>query len=65
MNQYIIKELQNANSTREGTHITATSLTQAKNAAERARFYSGTVLVIESTNGTRLATKTNGVWNNE
>ncbi|MCG8608967.1 MAG: hypothetical protein MI864_00385 [Pseudomonadales bacterium] len=59
---YIIKEVQNLNSEREGDRIEASSLTQAKRTASRNQFFQGTVLRIESEGGFLLAYKKDGQW---
>ena len=59
---YIIKEVQNINSEREGVRIETTSLTQAKRIASRNKVFQGTVLRIESDGGFLLAYKKDGQW---
>ena len=62
MTKYIVREIQNAQSKREGTEIEAIDLSSAKRKATRGQFYEGTVLRIETENGTVLAVKENGKW---
>nr|7C78_A Chain A, AcrIF9 [Photobacterium damselae] len=57
---YIIKEVQNINSEREGTQIEATSLSQAKRIASKEQCFHGTVMRIETVNGLWLAYKEDG-----
>jgi ribosomal protein L19 len=63
MTTFIIRELQNMNSHREGQAIEAKNLTAAKRAASRAQMFQGTVLKIESQGGAVLAVKEDGKWN--
>jgi hypothetical protein len=56
MTTYIIKEVQNSGSDREGTMYTGT-LRGAKIAASRRQAFQGTVLRIESEHGTPIAVK--------
>lgn len=60
MATYIIKEVQDVNSEREGTQIEAKNLRAAKRAASRGQFYQGTVLKIENEIGILLAYKESG-----
>lgn len=60
MATYIIKEVQDVNSEREGTQIEAKNLSAAKRSASRGQFYQGTVLKIESESGVLLAYKEAG-----
>jgi ribosomal protein L35AE/L33A len=60
METYIIKELQNLNSYREGQTVQAESLTAAKRKASKSRVYHGTVLVITDNNGIVLASQWEG-----
>ena len=62
MNQYIIKELQNEQSHRNGSIIMAKTLTEAKKTAQREREFTNTILVIEHASGWRMATKVKGMW---
>lgn len=62
MENYIITEKQNANSTREGETILAKDLKSAKRKASSMQCFNGTVLTIESENGSLLATKKDGKW---
>lgn len=57
---YIIKEVQNINSDREGVKVETTSLTSAKRIASKNQLFHGTVLRIESENGNWLAYKEDG-----
>ena len=64
MTAYVIRELQNAQSYREGETIQANSLTIAKRKATRDQYFQDTVLTIESVQtGLVLSTKTDGQWN--
>lgn len=63
MKNFIITEKQNANSTREGEIIQAKDLKSAKRKASSMQCFRGTVLTIESENGSLLATKKDGKWN--
>jgi hypothetical protein len=62
MNKFIIREVQNRGSFRQGYEIQAKSLTQAKMVASKRQYYHGTVLVIENENGTVLAEKFDDKW---
>ena len=62
MTKFIVRELQNANSTREGSCIEAKNISLAKRAASKAQCFFGTILVIESENGEVLSTKTGKTW---
>ena len=67
MTKYIIRELQNPNSNRQGDAIEANSLTAAKRRASKMQMFQGTCMVIESESGgfyTRLAIKEDGQWRN-
>ncbi|MDD9154935.1 hypothetical protein PVK64_01850 [Aliivibrio sp. S4TY2] len=57
---YIIKEVQNINSEREGTQIETSSLSQAKRIASKNQRFHGTVMRIEAINGSWLAYKEDG-----
>lgn len=59
--KFIFKELENPQSFRKGSVIDAVSLTAAKRAASRRQQFQGTVLVLETDRGTRLAIK-EGKW---
>ena len=50
MTKYIIRELQNPNSIRQGEVIEASSLTVAKRAATRMQVFQGTYMLIELAN---------------
>lgn len=63
MTTYTITEKQNAQSTRKGEQIEALDLAAAKRAASRMQMFHGTVLTIEA-NGTLLAVKRGGKWEN-
>ena len=60
MRTYIIRELQNADSSREGETIRAADLTAAKRMATRRQMYQGTYLRVETGDGALLATKEAG-----
>jgi hypothetical protein len=65
MQTYIIKELQNLQSDRQGKPYQSVSLAGAKQYATINKAYYGTVLVIESKSGERLAyTGRRGNWIN-
>lgn len=61
-NTYVVKELNDINSEREGVRVEASSLSQAKRLASRDQFFIGTVLRIEDENGNRLAYKQGQRW---
>jgi hypothetical protein len=62
---YIIREVADMGSVREGTQITARDLGAAKRAARRAQMYQGTSLRIEAPNGCLLAYREpRGSWIN-
>lgn len=56
-NAYVIKEVQNINSDREGVTIRSNSLSCAKRTASRNQSFQGTTLKIETENGALLAYK--------
>ena len=56
-NAYVIKEVQNINSDREGVSIWANSLLCAKRTASKNQSFQGTTLKIETENGMLLAYK--------
>lgn len=60
MKTYIIKEIQNVNSEREGVTIEAADLSQAKRKASRNQTFKGTTLRIETINGACLSYKESG-----
>lgn len=60
--KYIIRELQNAQSSREGSTVQAASLASAKRVASGRQMFAGTVLVIESATGAVLSRKEGGSW---
>lgn len=62
MAKYIIRELQNSNSSREGVEIEAKDLAAAKRAASKAQCFQGTVMIVESDCGELLSTKKGKVW---
>jgi hypothetical protein len=62
MNTYIIKELQNNQSEREGFTIQADHLTAAKSAATRLQMFKWTTVRIEDASGHQIAVKTAGKW---
>ena len=59
--KYIVRELQNINSHREGKLIEAEALSDAKRQASRGQFFKGTVLVLEY-EGRVVSVKQNDVW---
>ena len=63
--KYIVKEVQNRNSEREGSEIEAKDLSAAKRTASRMQVFEGTVLRIEAENGAVLSTKESGTWRDE
>ncbi len=66
MTTYIITEKQDLNSSRQGETIEAKDLAAAKRAASRMKMFQGTVMTIESENGTLLSWKDrSGKWNDE
>ncbi len=62
MTTYILTELQNAQSSRQGVRIDAANLTAAKRKASRMQMFQGTVLELAFENGARVALKENGTW---
>ena len=63
MTKFIITEKQDRNSTRAGEVVEAKSLTAAKRKASSLQFFQGTVMTIESENGTLLSWKDKaGKW---
>lgn len=60
--KYILRELQNANSSRNGALIEAKDLSAAKRAASKAQCFHGTVMVVESEAGSVLSTKNGKTW---
>ena len=64
MNTFIITEKQHLNSTREGTTIELSSLTEAKRWASKNQCFYGTVLTIENESGALVAYKTGKKWVN-
>lgn len=60
MNTYIIREMENFQSTRHGERVQAKSLTAAKAMASRRKIFQRTCLVIEAENGNVLARKAAG-----
>ena len=62
--KFTIRELQNAQSYREGETIEARDLRAAKIAASKRQLFQGTVLVIEDVHEHRLAVKKDGKWHN-
>lgn len=65
MTTYIIRELQNLGSVREGYSVECKSLAQAKRMATRSQVYRGTELRIEDQNRNVLSWKgqnSNGEW---
>lgn len=68
MSKYIIRELQNPSSTRQGEVVEASSLKAAKRMATKMQIFQGTCMRIELANddGSRtdvwLSIKENGQW---
>ncbi len=62
--KFIITELQNAQSTRRGEVVEATSLTAAKRKASKMQMFQRTVMEIAHENGARIAVKEAGIWVN-
>lgn len=61
--KFIIKEVSNINSEREGYSVSVSSLSQAKRIASKKQAFFGTVLKIEAENGQVLAyKKDSGNW---
>ena len=58
----MITEKQNVQSIRDGFYINSASLKDAKTKATKSKCFYGTVLTIEE-NGTLIAYKKDGVWN--
>ena len=63
MATYIITELQNAQSSRNGEAIDAANLTAAKRKASGMQIFKGTIIEIAAENGVVLSRKENGRWN--
>jgi hypothetical protein len=63
METFIIRELENAQSHRDGEKIEAASLAAAKRAASRRQVFQGTVMTIESEHGVVLSVKDGRGWN--
>lgn len=61
---YIIKEVQNINSHREGTKIEVSSLSQAKLIASKSQCFCGTIMRIETESGVLVSYKDRGEWIN-
>ncbi len=61
---FIVREMQNVNSIRQGEKVVTTSLVSAKRIASSNQVYQGTVLIIESEDGEPLAQKVEGKWEN-
>lgn len=64
MTTYIITEIENANSSRQGEAIEAADLSAAKRRASGMQMFKGTVLEVAAENGARLAIKREGKWEN-
>lgn len=62
MANYIITELQNANSYRKGETVEAKNLTAAKRKASSMQMFQRTVMEIAYENGTVATVKENGKW---
>lgn len=63
MKTFIITEKQNENSTIYGELVQAKNISSAKRKATSMQCFFGTVLTIQSENGTLIATKKDGKWN--
>lgn len=61
MPKFIIKELQNVASQRDGVEVEAKTLAAAKRAATRMQQFQNTVLVVSDQKG-RLSVKQGGKW---
>jgi hypothetical protein len=61
-NTYIIREVQNAASHRDGEVVHSKSLAHAKKMALRRQSFQGTVMKIEDIYGNVLAVKEGGRW---
>jgi hypothetical protein len=61
-NTYIIREIQNAGSYRDGELIHSKSLTHAKKIATKRQVFQGTVMRIEDVRGNVLAVKEGRRW---
>lgn len=64
MKLYCITEKQNVNSVRDGYHVEASSLTEAKKLATKNQMFQGTVLTVEHL-GQLLSVKTGKKWEDE
>ena len=62
MPKFIIQELQDVASKRDGVKVEAENLTAAKRAATRAQVFQNTTLVVSDKKGRRLAIKQGGKW---
>ena len=62
MTAYIITELQNAQSRREGEAIEAANLTAAKRKAAGMQMFKGTIMEVAAENGAVLSRKQDGRW---
>lgn len=62
MAKYIVREVQNEASHREGYELEAASLSTAKRIARRNQVFQGTILTIEAPNGARLAVRDADGW---
>lgn len=60
--KFIVKEVQNTKSKRDGVEIEAKELTAAKRAATRMQQFQGTALLIADAKGFALAFKEGGKW---
>lgn len=60
--KFIVKEVQNTKSKRDGVEIEAKDLTAAKRAATRMQQFQGTALLIADAKGFALAFKEGGKW---
>ncbi|MFA5378885.1 MAG: hypothetical protein WC455_24240 [Dehalococcoidia bacterium] len=62
--KYIVKEMQGAQSLREGMVVEAKTLRWAKCLAAKLQAFRGTVMRVEDMDGTILALKVNRKWEN-
>ena len=62
MPKFIIQELQDVASYRDGVEVEAKNLVAAKRAATRAQVFQNTVMVVSDCKGRRLAIKQGGRW---
>ena len=62
MPKFIIQELQDVASKRDGVEVEVKDLTAAKRAASRMQQFKGTILLIADSKGFALAVKEDGKW---